>query len=43
MHRAVGDEFVTKYRRDKRRATVHDDSSLAWVFHEKSNERTGLP
>jgi hypothetical protein len=26
-----------------RRATVHDDSSLAWGFNERSNERMGLP
>ena len=43
MHRAVSGDFVTKYRRDMRRATVHDDSSLAWGFNEKSNERVGLP
>ncbi|CAG7915962.1 unnamed protein product [Penicillium olsonii] len=43
MHRAVSGEFVTKYRRDMRRATVHDDSSLAWGFNPKSNERMGLP
>lgn len=43
MHRAVSGEFVTKYRRDMRRATVHDDSSLAWGFNERSNERMGLP
>lgn len=43
MHRAVSGDFVTKYRRDMRRATVHDDSSLAWGFNEKTNVRMGLP
>lgn len=43
MHRAVSGEFATKYRRDMRRATVHDDSSLAWGFNEKSDKRMGLP
>ncbi|KAL4920403.1 hypothetical protein BDW62DRAFT_209207 [Aspergillus aurantiobrunneus] len=36
-------DFLTKYKRDMRRATVHDDSSLAWGFNPKSNERMGLP
>lgn len=43
MHRAVSGDFVTKHRRDMRRATVHDDSSLAWGFNEKTNVRMGLP
>lgn len=43
MHRAVGGEFLTKYRRDMRRATVHDDSSQAWGLNEHTNERMGLP
>lgn len=43
MHRATGGEFVTKYRRDMRRTTVHDDSGLAWGLNEKSDERMGLP
>ncbi|KAK1676328.1 hypothetical protein BDP55DRAFT_693534 [Colletotrichum godetiae] len=29
MHRAMGGEFAHRYRRDMRRATVHDGSSLA--------------
>ncbi|PWY94410.1 2,4-dichlorophenoxyacetate alpha-ketoglutarate dioxygenase [Aspergillus sclerotioniger CBS 115572] len=43
MHRAIGGEFMTKYRRDMRRATVHDDSSQAWGFNPKSDEHMGLP
>ncbi|GAM33545.1 hypothetical protein TCE0_011f00513 [Talaromyces pinophilus] len=43
MHRAIGGEFTTKYRRDMRRATVHDDSMLAWGFNPHSDERMGLP
>ncbi|KAE8138663.1 hypothetical protein BDV38DRAFT_292219 [Aspergillus pseudotamarii] len=43
MHRAISGEFVTKYRRDMRRATVHDDSSLAWGLNPKSDQRMGLP
>jgi alpha-ketoglutarate-dependent 2,4-dichlorophenoxyacetate dioxygenase len=43
MHRAVGGAFQTKYRRDMRRATVHDDSSQAWGLNEHSSVRQGLP
>jgi alpha-ketoglutarate-dependent 2,4-dichlorophenoxyacetate dioxygenase len=43
MHRAISGEFMTKYRRDMRRATVHDDSKLAWGFNPQSDERMGLP
>lgn len=43
MHRAISGEFMTKYRRDMRRATVHDDSTLAWGFNPHSDERMGLP
>ncbi|GKZ57891.1 hypothetical protein AnigIFM50267_005184 [Aspergillus niger] len=43
MHRAISGEFTTKYRRDMRRATVHDDSSLAWGLNPKSDQRMGLP
>jgi alpha-ketoglutarate-dependent 2,4-dichlorophenoxyacetate dioxygenase len=43
MHRAVGGAFQSKYRRDVRRATVHDDSSQAWGLNEHSNVRQGLP
>lgn len=43
MHRAVGGSFEGKYRRDMRRATVHDGSSAAWGLNEHSGERQGLP
>lgn len=43
MHRAVGGSFAKKYRRDMRRATVHDRSSQAWGLNEHSNVRQGLP
>ncbi|KAJ5716979.1 alpha-ketoglutarate-dependent 2-4-dichlorophenoxyacetate dioxygenase [Penicillium malachiteum] len=43
MHRAVGGSFEGKYRRDMRRATVHDGSSLAWGLNERSEIRQGLP
>lgn len=43
MHRAMGGEFSYKYRRDMRRATVHDDSSQAWGLNEKTDIRQGLP
>lgn len=43
MHRAVGGAFAYKYRRDMRRATVHDDSSQAWGLNEHTDVRQGLP
>ncbi|KAF9880393.1 hypothetical protein CkaCkLH20_02347 [Colletotrichum karsti] len=43
MHRAVGGRFTTKYKRDMRRATVHDSSSTAWGLNEHTNVRQGLP
>lgn len=43
MHRAVGGPFSYKYRRDMRRATVHDSSSAAWGLNEHSDIRQGLP
>lgn len=43
MHRAISGEFMTKYRRDMRRATVHDDSTLSWGFNPHTDERMGLP
>lgn len=43
MHRSAGGEFMGKYRRDMRRCTVHDGSSLAWGLNEKSEKRMGLP
>ncbi|KAH6652534.1 hypothetical protein BKA67DRAFT_624422 [Truncatella angustata] len=43
MHRVVGGSFQTKYRRDMRRATVHDDSSQAWGLNEHTDIRQGLP
>lgn len=43
MHRAVGGSFEGKYRRDMRRATVHDGSAAAWGLNERSEARQGLP
>lgn len=43
MHRAVGGEFAYKFKRDMRRATVHDNSSQAWGLNEHSDIRQGLP
>lgn len=43
MHRAVVGPFLYKYRRDMRRATVHDSSSQAWGLNEHSDFRQGLP
>ena len=43
MHRAVGGDFLRKYRRDMRRVTVHDGSSQAWGLNEKTDVRVGMP
>ncbi|KAH6886346.1 hypothetical protein B0T10DRAFT_491018 [Thelonectria olida] len=43
MHRAVGGDFAYKYKRDMRRATVHDDSGQAWGLNEHTDVRQGLP
>lgn len=43
MHRSVGGSFEGKYKRDMRRATVHDESSQAWGLNEHSDVRQGLP
>ncbi|KAL2001092.1 hypothetical protein VTN02DRAFT_2241 [Thermoascus thermophilus] len=43
MHRATGGSFEGRYRRDMRRATVHDASSTAWGFNEHTDVRQGLP
>ncbi|CZR67575.1 related to 2,4-dichlorophenoxyacetate dioxygenase [Phialocephala subalpina] len=43
MHRAVGGSFEGKYKRDMRRATVHDGSSQAWGLNEHTDQRQGLP
>lgn len=43
MHRAAGGSFEGKYRRDMRRATVHDGSCSAWGLNERSEIRQGLP
>lgn len=43
MHRAVGGEFLRKYRRDMRRVTVHDGSESAWGLNEKIDRRVGMP
>lgn len=43
MHRAVGGSFEGKYKRDMRRATVHDGSLQAWGLNEHTDKRQGLP
>jgi alpha-ketoglutarate-dependent 2,4-dichlorophenoxyacetate dioxygenase len=43
MHRVVSGPFVSKHRRDMRRATVHDASSQAWGLNEHTDARQGLP
>lgn len=44
MHRACTGEFDGKYRRDMRRATVHDTSSSAWGLNTVGDTwRSGLP
>lgn len=43
MHRAGEGTFMGKYKRDMRRCTVHDGSSLAWGFNEQTTKRMGLP
>ncbi|OKL57493.1 hypothetical protein UA08_06891 [Talaromyces atroroseus] len=43
MHRAAGGIFEGKYKRDMRRATVHDASSTAWGLNERTDVRQGLP
>lgn len=43
MHKAVAGPFLYKYRRDMRRATVHDSSSQAWGLNEHSDVCQGLP
>ena len=41
MHRAAGGAFEGKYKRDMRRATVHDSSIHAWGLNEQSTNRMG--
>lgn len=43
MHRATGGSFEGKYKRDMRRATVHDGSVHAWGMNEMSADRQGYP
>ncbi|KAL6859425.1 hypothetical protein J3F83DRAFT_748898 [Trichoderma novae-zelandiae] len=43
MHRVISGPYSAKYRRDMRRATVHDSSITAWGLNEHSNVRQGLP
>lgn len=43
MHRAIGGSFLRHYKRDMRRATVHDASSQAWGLNEHADLRQGLP
>lgn len=42
MHRAVGGSYIDKYKRDLRRAIVHDSSSWAWGLNQHCKERQGL-
>ena len=41
MHRAAGGSFEGKYKRDMRRATVHDMNKHAWGLNEISTDRMG--
>ena len=43
MHRAAGGSYEGKYKRDMRRATVHDMSSTAWGLNEHIDTRQGFP
>jgi len=43
MHRATGGSFEGKYKRDMRRATVHDGSIHAWGLNPHIEARTGYP
>lgn len=43
MHRATGGSYEGKYKRDMRRATVHDGSSTAWGLNEQTDDRQGYP
>lgn len=43
MHRATGGSFDGKYKRDMRRATVHDGSIHAWGLNERTGVRQGFP
>lgn len=43
MHRAAGGSYEGKFKRDMRRATVHDSSSYAWGLNEKVDTRQGYP
>ncbi|KAH7024691.1 uncharacterized protein B0I36DRAFT_295369 [Microdochium trichocladiopsis] len=43
MHRALGGPYQARYRRDMRRATVHDSSAQAWGLNERTDVRQGLP
>lgn len=42
MHWAVGGSFEGRYRRDMRRARVHDGSSSAWVRFSRNCHRVSL-
>ncbi|RAO64658.1 uncharacterized protein BHQ10_000670 [Talaromyces amestolkiae] len=42
MHRAVGGTYINKYKRDLRRAIVHDNSSWAWGLNDHREERQSL-
>jgi len=43
MHRAMGGSYEGRFKRDMRRATVHDGSSTAWGLNEHVDTRQGLP
>jgi alpha-ketoglutarate-dependent 2,4-dichlorophenoxyacetate dioxygenase len=42
LHRAGAGTFQGKYKRDLRRTTVHDGSSMAWGLNEKLDTRPGF-
>lgn len=43
MHRATGGSYEGKFKRDMRRATVHDSSVHCWGLNEPSSNRQGYP
>ncbi|KAK8091920.1 hypothetical protein PG997_002281 [Apiospora hydei] len=42
MHRGKQGAYVGKYIRDMRRATIYDNSSLAWGLNDRDSEESGM-
>ncbi|RYP80660.1 hypothetical protein DL769_002342 [Monosporascus sp. CRB-8-3] len=42
LHRAAGGSFESKYPRDMRRTTVHDDGTYAWGVNSKDDKMPGF-